>query len=368
MSPSYSCPRWRDVARAGAPLALAIALTATASAHATWSNVAPKQDAHCGNVVPVPGLDPTSLQSCVIVNGNSVQGVVKVTNTSVAPRRPAHLSAATRILVNNKVHRDDNCGPTTLAGGRTAFCYGEKLSIPGRRDVFATGFVRTAAGAQASVNSPFWKSGSGLPATPAPPLTPVPPVEPAPPAKPAPAISPSPPPQGFPAAWSNGPVDARKWRPRLRFHKIITCGDRKIPAGLRPQSRERGWTARTRLIVKLLRGSTFGWTNLGGAATGSRTGHIDDSFHYCGRAIDSYAPGAVAGIPVARRAWRASWRMANWAAHSASALKISQVIFYDRVWSAARGGWRPYVNEDLESSSTDPDTLQHRDHVHISVY
>ncbi len=365
MSPSYTSPRWRDVARAGAPLALAIALTATASAQAaTWSDdtsaIALKRSgAQCSRVVPVPRAATVSLQSCVNVSGNVVRGAAVVTNNRTA-RRPAILSAATRITMDNRHLPIDDCGLTTLASGQTKICYGVTTIVPGRHDVFSTGYVRTAAGAHAAVKSPTRKTGRGVPAAP------VRAAGPALPAKPALPVSPAPPPApaGFPAAWSNGPVNAPTWHPRLVFHPSITCGDRSIPAGLPPQSRQQGWTARTRSIAKTLRGPSFGWTKLYGAANGTTTGHIDESFHYCGRAIDAFAPRAVSGVAVTGSALRNSWRLANWAAHNAAALKVSQVIFYDRIWSALNGGWRPYRHI---SGSDDP-TLQHRDHVHISVY
>jgi hypothetical protein len=60
--------------------------------------------------------------------------------------------------------------------------------------------------------------------------------------------------------------------------------------------------------------------------------------------------------------------LANWAAHNAAALNVSQVIFYDHIWTVAKGGWRPYTNPDLSKKPNDENTLQHRDHVHISVY
>ena len=65
----------------------------------------------------------------------------------------------------------------------------------------------------------------------------------------------------------------------------------------------------------------------------------------------------------------ANWRMANWAAHNAPALNIAEVIFYDRIWSASKGGWRAYKHSSSTSAATARNnTLQHRDHVHLSVF
>jgi hypothetical protein len=166
-----------------------------------------------------------------------------------------------------------------------------------------------------------------------------------------------------PPAWSNGPVNARPWRPTKRSHRSISCGSRSIPAGLRPESVRRGWTARTQAIVNILRGPVFGWRSVTGAATGGRSGHVNNSYHYCGRAIDAFAPGVRQGTRATGAGLRASWRMANWAAHNAAALRVSQVIFYDRIWTADHGSWRRYTNPGGSGN-----TRQHRDHVHLSVY
>jgi hypothetical protein len=170
-------------------------------------------------------------------------------------------------------------------------------------------------------------------------------------------------PGDIPAAWSSGPVDAPAWRPPKATHGSIMCGSREIPVGLRPESVTHGWTPRTQAIVDIIRGPRFGWKNVEGAADGGRSGHVSDSYHYCGRAIDSFAPNVRWDTRATGRGLSESWRLANWAAHNAAALNISQVIFYDRIWTADKGGWRPYANPGGSSNS-----LQHRDHVHISVY
>jgi hypothetical protein len=177
----------------------------------------------------------------------------------------------------------------------------------------------------------------------------------------------------IPAAWGNGPVDPPPWRPTLRGYSSIMCGPRSngmvlIPDNLQPESVPSGWTPRTQAIESLIRGPLFAWTSrIGGGADGTRQGHIEDSYHYCGRALDVSLQGVVGGEPAAGGGLRDGWRLANWASHNAAALSVSEVIFFDRIWTTARSteGWRPYTHKKADG---DPDTLQHRDHVHISVY
>lgn len=315
---------------------------ASASAQATWSATAPTKDHHCGDIVPSQHAKMVWFQSCVLVHdgpgGAYVQGAVKVTNTTDNPKHLARPKGYTRVLLENKFYRSDYCGSTTIAGGETSWCYGKTTLIAGHnRDVFAIGFVWAGEGTRDHVESPHWKIA---------PTTPTPP--------------------GLPAAWSNGPVNAPSWHPAMRSDSRIACKDTRIPTNLPPQSVSRGWTPRTLAIIAIIRGPAFGWTKTTGPADGTQSGHINGSYHYCGRAVDAFAPGAVGGTPVAGAVLSKSWRLANWAAHNAAALNVSQVIFYDRIWTAKGGGWRPYTNNS--KNGADRDTLQHRDHVHISVY
>jgi peptidoglycan hydrolase-like protein with peptidoglycan-binding domain len=184
--------------------------------------------------------------------------------------------------------------------------------------------------------------------------------------QPAPGTgSPSPAPGSgaFPAAWSNGPVNAPIWHPSLISHSSIECGSKSIPAGLQPESVSQGWTARTQRVASMVSGSLFNWREVNGRV--DRTVRAPSSNHYCGRAIDAFPPGVRFGSVASGNGLREGWRLANWAAHNAQAQNISEVIFFDRIWTVARSseGWRPYTNP---MGSTN--TLQHRDHVHISVY
>ena len=160
-------------------------------------------------------------------------------------------------------------------------------------------------------------------------------------------------------------MNAPAWLPQKRTHNSIMCATKSIPYNLQPESVTHGWTARTQAIVNIIRGPMFGWTSVGSPADGLRSGHIPNSYHYCGRAIDAFPPGVRSGTAATGAGLSAGWRLANWAANNAAALNVSQVIFYDRIWTADKGGWRNYSHS---AGSAANNTLQHRDHVHISVF
>ena len=169
----------------------------------------------------------------------------------------------------------------------------------------------------------------------------------------------------IPAAWSNGPVNPPAWRPSTQDHSSIQCSVKSVPVGLQPESVSQGWTARTQRVANIIAGPPFNWTSdIGGGAVQPPV-RKPISWHYCGRAIDAFPPGVAEGHAATGNALREGWRLANWAAHNAQAQNIAEVIFFDKIWTAARSaeGWRPYTNSDGTNN-----TLQHRDHVHISVY
>lgn len=104
----------------------------------------------------------------------------------------------------------------------------------------------------------------------------------------------------------------------------------------------------------------FGRLTLGGFdPEGVRSGHMEGSAHYDGRAIDVFVR------PINQRNNVKGWALAHWAVANAARLDIRTVIFDDRVWTAGRDGWRDY---DPPSSSGDRRILEHRDHVHIDVF
>lgn len=92
--------------------------------------------------------------------------------------------------------------------------------------------------------------------------------------------------------------------------------------------------------------STFGITNIGGFAT---AGHIPDSDHYKGLALDVMIGGAPPGT---------GQNVANWAVNNAKNLGITYVIWNRQIWDSRDGkGWVAYHG-----------TSPHTDHVHISFY
>ncbi|WP_215815586.1 hypothetical protein ABFU82_02155 [Nocardioides sp. WV_118_6] len=104
----------------------------------------------------------------------------------------------------------------------------------------------------------------------------------------------------------------------------------------------------------------FGRLSLGGYAPGGvRTGHMEGSAHYDGRAIDVF----VRPITEANNA--KGWALAHWAVANAARLDIRTVIFDAKIWTAGRQGWRDYTPS---SSAGDRKVLEHRDHVHIDVF
>ena len=121
-----------------------------------------------------------------------------------------------------------------------------------------------------------------------------------------------------------------------------------------------GLTPRAEELRAQLR-AVFGDVRLGGFAPGGvRSGHVEGSAHYDGRAID------VLFRPVDDRRRREGWTLAHWLVAHADRLHLATVIYDGRIWSARRSaaGWRPYEHPD--GPSEDP-VLQHRDHVHVEV-
>ncbi|MGH2603563.1 MAG: hypothetical protein ACRDJ9_29785, partial [Dehalococcoidia bacterium] len=96
------------------------------------------------------------------------------------------------------------------------------------------------------------------------------------------------------------------------------------------------------------------------APGGVRTGHIDGSAHYDGRAVDVfYRPADEANR-------REGWATAQWLVANADRLGIATVIYDERIWTARRSGegWRTYRHP---SGPTSNPTLLHKDHLHVDV-
>lgn len=139
----------------------------------------------------------------------------------------------------------------------------------------------------------------------------------------------------------------------------LTCTQplRSVPAqgmlsnGLTPRtlSMVRGWAA------------AYGGRPLGGFdPKGIDSGHIPNSAHYDGRAVDIFF-GLDDPNNVAR-----GWLLAHWLVAHADYQQVETIIFSDTVWTRVRSaeGWRPYVHP---FGPTENVTLRHLDHVHVDV-
>lgn len=116
-----------------------------------------------------------------------------------------------------------------------------------------------------------------------------------------------------------------------------------------------GLTPRAAHVRQLVK-DTFGVRDIGGFAT---DGHAPGSDHYTGRAID------VMLTPLGPANTALGWSIATYLQSNAQSLGITYIIWDARIWSPARAaeGWRPYRHPSGRSNAT----LDHRDHVHVSV-
>jgi hypothetical protein len=122
-----------------------------------------------------------------------------------------------------------------------------------------------------------------------------------------------------------------------------------------------GLTPRAAVVRKDL-GRTFGKLSTGGYAPGGvRSGHMEGSAHYEGRAVDVFVR------PISAANTTKGWAMAQYLVARADLLKIKTVIFSDKIWTAGArsdAGWRDYTPPDRPG---DPKILRHLDHVHVDV-
>jgi hypothetical protein len=122
-----------------------------------------------------------------------------------------------------------------------------------------------------------------------------------------------------------------------------------------------GLTPRAQRLRKAWR-ARFGPLPDGGFATGGiTTGHVDNSSHYDGRAVDVFFR-PLGNTAQARR----GWVFAQWAVAHADDYDVLSVIYRDRIWTswASAAGWRDYVHPS--GNRTNP-ILRHLDHVHVAV-
>jgi hypothetical protein len=122
-----------------------------------------------------------------------------------------------------------------------------------------------------------------------------------------------------------------------------------------------GLTPRAQRVRNAWR-ARFGRLPDGGFAPGGiTTGHVDNSSHYDGRAIDVFFR------PVGNAAQtRRGWVFAQWAVAHADDYDVLSVIYADHIWTswASSVGWRDYVHPS--GNRTNP-ILRHLDHVHVAV-
>jgi hypothetical protein len=118
----------------------------------------------------------------------------------------------------------------------------------------------------------------------------------------------------------------------------------------RAQGLRRDWT------------EVFGALPAGGFAKGGvHKGHVDNSAHYEGRAVDVFFR------PISSTAQRRlGWVFAQWAVAHAERHHILSVIYSDHIWTswASSAGFRDYQHP---GGPTRNPVLRHLDHVHLAV-
>ncbi len=168
---------------------------------------------------------------------------------------------------------------------------------------------------------------------------------------------------GFPEAYQDHAADARVLASALTGETrpaAFTCVVRHEATSDPTDLNAAGLTKRAAKVGRDVE-ATFGDLALGGFEPGgAKSGHIEGSAHYQGRAIDIF----VRPINVANN--QQGWAIASYLVANADRLRIQTVIFDDQIWSAggrSEQGWRDYN----APSGGDQQILEHRDHVHVDV-
>lgn len=166
---------------------------------------------------------------------------------------------------------------------------------------------------------------------------------------------------GFPEAYNKHEVRARALASALMGYSpaAFTCAIR--PDGVEDQEPgAKGLTGRAAAALEAIE-DAFGPQETGGYAPGGVTsGHVENSTHYAGRAIDVFYR------PINQNQRRDGWAAAHWLVAHAEYLDIATVIYDGRIWTARRSvqGWRDYTPP---GGATESVTLMHRDHIHLDV-
>ncbi|MGW7686959.1 hypothetical protein ACWGID_39835 [Kribbella sp. NPDC054772] len=166
----------------------------------------------------------------------------------------------------------------------------------------------------------------------------------------------------FPTAYADHEADARVLASALtgQSKSVFSCTVNTETVA-QEQAGSDGLTPRADAVRKdLIR--TFGKLSTGGyAANGVKSGHMEGSAHYDGRAVDVFVR------PISAANTTKGWAMAQYLVARADLLKIKTVIFSDKIWTAGSksdSGWRDYTPPER---SGDSKILRHLDHVHVDV-
>ena len=166
----------------------------------------------------------------------------------------------------------------------------------------------------------------------------------------------------FPNAYADHEADARVLASALtgQSKSVFSCTVNTDTVKQEAIGRN-GLTPRADAVRKDLL-QTFGKLSTGGYAPGGvRSGHMEGSAHYDGRAVDVFVR------PISTANTTKGWAIAQYLVARAELLGIKTVIFSDKIWTAggrSDSGWRDYTPPER---SGDPAILRHLDHVHVDV-